>query len=149
MACMRDLIVGALDTTNAALEHGILHMCLQPEIQRKVQAEIDQVVGTARQPRYEDRKSMPYTQAVLWEILRSLTPVPMTVRCSLKDVQVQGERVPKVIFAIEICTFVKVMILTLRCCLILRMQVLGSISMPFITVRRSGETLKISDPRGS
>ena len=92
-----DICFGAMDTTNSALECGILHVCLQPGIQRKVQEEIDQVIGNTREPCYEDRKGMPYTQAVLCEILRYSTPVPMVTRCPLRDEVIGGQHeIPKV-----------------------------------------------------
>ena len=92
-------MLGGLDSTNAALEHAILHVCLQPSIQGKVQAEIDEVIGATREPCYEDRKRMPYTLAVLYETLRFATPVPATSRCPLRDVEFQGSTViPKVYF---------------------------------------------------
>ena len=96
-ACIRDIIAGAADTTNSALESGILHICLQPGIQRKVQAEVDQVIGTAREPRYEDRKRMPFTQAVLCEIIRFSAPVPMASRFLLRDYVIGAQHeIPKV-----------------------------------------------------
>ena len=85
IACMRDLFAAAMETTNSTLEFGILHVCLQPEIQRKVQGDIDGVIERTREPCYQDRKRMPYTQAVLLEILRVSTPVEMVSRCPLKD----------------------------------------------------------------
>ena len=54
LATLRDLILAGVDTTNTALEHGLLHVTLTPLIQRKVQNEIDQIIGT-RQPVYDDR----------------------------------------------------------------------------------------------
>ena len=101
-ACIRDICFGAMDTTNSALECGILHVCLQPGIQRKVQKEIDQVIGNTREPRYEDRKRMPYTQAVLCEILRFSTPVPIVSRCPLRDEVIEGQHeIPKVQFPLN------------------------------------------------
>ena len=52
--CFQDLVFGGADTVNSTLEHGLLHMCLKPEIQEKVQGEINKVIGT-RQPSYHDR----------------------------------------------------------------------------------------------
>jgi cytochrome P450 len=45
-------------------------MTLYPEVQRKVQAEIDRVIGNARLPVYPDEDSLPYLQAMLKEVLR-------------------------------------------------------------------------------
>jgi len=53
-----------------ALENFFLAMTLYPEVQKKAQCEIDQVVGTDRLPGFEDQAVLPYTSAILKEILR-------------------------------------------------------------------------------
>ena len=45
-------------------------MTLHPEVQRKAQAEVDQVVGISRLPDFSDEAALPYVQAVLKEALR-------------------------------------------------------------------------------
>lgn len=45
-------------------------MLLHPSVMRKVQAELDSVVGKERLPGFQDRDSLPYMQAVIKEILR-------------------------------------------------------------------------------
>lgn len=45
-------------------------MTLHPEIQKKAQAEIDSVVGNDRLPSLSDRGSLPYTEAIVLELLR-------------------------------------------------------------------------------
>ena len=49
------MIFAGTDTVNSALEHGILHVSLQTGIQKKVQAEIDEIIGPSRTPVYSDR----------------------------------------------------------------------------------------------
>jgi cytochrome P450 len=48
-----------------------------PEIQRKAQAEIDQVIGAGRLPGFQDRRNLPYTDAVVKELLRWHPVAPM------------------------------------------------------------------------
>ena len=52
-------------------------MALHPEVQKKAQAEIDAVVGTSRLPKFEDRPSLPYINAVVKELMRwhLVTPI--------------------------------------------------------------------------
>ena len=51
-------------------------MAREPEVQCRVQAEIDQVVGADRLPRLQDRDQMPYTEAVIMEVQRCANVVP-------------------------------------------------------------------------
>ena len=45
-------------------------MVLNPEVQKRAQAEIDAVVGTVRLPDFDDRSSLPYVEAIYRETLR-------------------------------------------------------------------------------
>ena len=54
-------------------------MALYPEVQRKAQAEIDQVVGNSRLPDFSDQDALPYVQAVLKEVLRWHPVTPLGV----------------------------------------------------------------------
>ena len=56
-------------------------MALYPEVQRKAQTEIDQVVGNSRLPYFSDQDALPYVQAVLKEVLRwhPVTPLGMSL----------------------------------------------------------------------
>ena len=57
-----DLFMAGSETTSTALTWSVLYMVRYPDIQRKVQEEIDRTVGTNRQPCMDDRDSLPYTQ---------------------------------------------------------------------------------------
>ena len=54
-------------------------MVLYPEVQRKAQAEIDQVVGNSRLPDFLDQDALPYVQAVLKEVFRWHPAFPLGV----------------------------------------------------------------------
>ncbi|KAI4887978.1 hypothetical protein NFI96_001881 [Prochilodus magdalenae] len=85
-----NLFGAGTDTTATTLRWGFLLMARYPHIQDQVQAEIDRVVGV-RQPVMEDRRNLPYTDAVIHEIQRwsDIAPmsVPHTTSC---DVHFQG-----------------------------------------------------------
>lgn len=66
-------------------------MVLFPDVQKRVQAELDAVVGRKRLPTFEDRASLPYLEATIKESLRFHPPTPLGIahRLSEEDV-VQG-----------------------------------------------------------
>ncbi|KAG7335144.1 hypothetical protein KOW79_001740 [Hemibagrus wyckioides] len=73
-----NLFVAGTDTTSTTLRWGMLLMAKYPHIQDKVQAEIDKVIG-GRQPVVEDRKNLPYTDAVIHEVQRLANIIPMSL----------------------------------------------------------------------
>ena len=52
-------------------------MCIHPEIASKVQAEIDSQVGRDRIPTLGDQDVLPYTDAVLKEVIRCYPVFPL------------------------------------------------------------------------
>eukprot|EP00063_Salmo_salar_P030186 XP_014005021.1 PREDICTED: cytochrome P450 2J5-like [Salmo salar] len=94
--CVVDLFGAGTETTSNTLLWAMLYMAKYPDIQKKVQAEIDEVIGSARQPSMDDRANMPYTYAVIHEIQRFGNIVPLTPpRVANKDTTVAGYLVPK------------------------------------------------------
>jgi cytochrome P450 len=69
-----------LQTVSAVLTF-IVAMILYPDVQRKAQAEIDQIVGNSRLPDFSDEAVLPYVQAVLKEVLRwhPVTPLGLSI----------------------------------------------------------------------
>ncbi|GJE88030.1 cytochrome P450 [Phanerochaete sordida] len=58
------------DTTTFALANFAFAMLLFPEAQQKAQEELDRVVGRDRLPEITDQDSLPYTTALIRELLR-------------------------------------------------------------------------------
>ena len=52
-------------------------MTLHPEVQKRAQKEIDDVVGTDRLPTSTDRDRLPYCEAVMKEVFRWHPVVPL------------------------------------------------------------------------
>lgn len=90
------------DTRIASSGTFIMAMLLNPDVQRKAQAEIDAVVGHDRLPDFSDRLRLPYLNAILKEVLRWNPPLPLGLPhlTSSEDVY-EGLFIPKetVVFA--------------------------------------------------
>ena len=63
--------------TSTALEVFVIAMLLYPDVMRKAQDELDNVVGRSRPPSFEDKSSLPYISAVVQEVLRWRPVVPL------------------------------------------------------------------------
>src|SRR5882757_748924 len=70
------MIFGLAETVGTILVF-LLAMVLHPEVQAKVQADIDRVIGKDRLPDFNDRPALPYVEAVLRETLRWHPVAPM------------------------------------------------------------------------
>ncbi|GAB1288649.1 Cytochrome P450 2J6 [Apodemus speciosus] len=91
-----DLFFAGTETTSTTLRWALLYMALYPEVQEKVQAEIDRVVGQKRTASLADRDSMPYTNAVIHEVQRMGNIIPLNVpREVAMDTNLNGFHLPK------------------------------------------------------
>ena len=57
-----DLFLAGSETTSTTLTWAALYMVRYPEVQRKVQEELDEVVGFQRLPSMKDKAELPYTE---------------------------------------------------------------------------------------
>ncbi|XP_007523500.2 cytochrome P450 2D14-like [Erinaceus europaeus] len=91
-----DLFTAGMVTTSTTLAWALLLMILHPDVQRRVQQEIDEVIGQSRPPEMADQAHMPYTMAVIHEVQRFGDIVPLGVpHMTSRDTEVQGYRIPK------------------------------------------------------
>ncbi|XP_014648756.1 PREDICTED: cytochrome P450 2D14-like isoform X2 [Ceratotherium simum simum] len=91
-----DLFSAGMVTTSTTLAWALLLVILYPDVQRRVQEEIDEVTGQARRPEMGDQAHMPFTMAVVHEVQRFGDIIPMGVpHVTSRDIEVQGFLIPK------------------------------------------------------
>ena len=92
--CM-DLLIAGTDTSAQTVNWFLLLMANRPEIQAKVHAELDQVIGPDALPTVDDRTRLPYTFACLAESMRYRTIGPLGVpHKASQDTEIGGYRIP-------------------------------------------------------
>ncbi|XP_075830112.1 cytochrome P450 2C6-like isoform X3 [Microtus pennsylvanicus] len=96
IATLNDLFVGGTDTLKTTMRFALLLLLKYPHVTAKVQEEIDRVIGRQRSPCLQDRKQMPYTDAVIHEVQRFIdiapNSLPHEVTC---DVKFRNYLIPK------------------------------------------------------
>uniref|UniRef100_A0A665U4K2 Cytochrome P450 2G1-like n=1 Tax=Echeneis naucrates TaxID=173247 RepID=A0A665U4K2_ECHNA len=91
-----NLFLAGTETTSSTIRYALSVLIKYPHIQEKMQEEIDDVIGQNRHPNMEDRKSVPFTDAVIHEVQRFLDLVPFNVpHYALHDISFRGYTIPK------------------------------------------------------
>jgi len=91
-----DFFGAGVETTKNTLMWAYLYMSTWPEIQEKVQQELDTVIGRERVPQYSDRLLLPYTEATLLEVQRYATIIPFSVpHKTMRATTLLGFTIPK------------------------------------------------------
>ncbi|KAM9323952.1 cytochrome P450 2G1-like [Gastrophryne carolinensis] len=90
------IFFAGMETTSSTLVYALLILMKYPDVLDKVYEEIDQVIGRDRIPKLQDRNQMPFTEAVIHELQRFITLVPMGLaRKTTRDVKLRGYIIPK------------------------------------------------------
>lgn len=101
-----NLFAAGTDTTASTIRWGLLFLAKYPHIQKQVHEELNRVVG-GRQICVEDRKNLPYTDAVIHETQRLANIVPLSIpHKTSRDVTFQGYFIKKDTVVIPLLTSV-------------------------------------------
>ena len=110
-----DFFLAGTETTTTTLKWALLYLVLSPDVQKKVQEELDAVLG---QPtgsgvsKLSDRADLPYSEATMMEVQRmSAIVATALVHCTTTDVEFRGWKLPKntqVRGGSNLCVFVSV-----------------------------------------
>jgi len=72
-----DLFSAGVETLKTSLLWALVYMLHYPEVLKKVQKELDDVVSFNELPSLDDIENLPYTRATIYEIMRRSSVVPM------------------------------------------------------------------------
>ncbi|KIM75101.1 hypothetical protein PILCRDRAFT_99039 [Piloderma croceum F 1598] len=90
------LYAAGSEITAAVLSWFLLAMVIFPDVQRKAQAELDEVVGRGQLPTFADYENLPYIRALVKETLRWRPVDPQGIpRRVVQDDMYGGYHIPK------------------------------------------------------
>lgn len=93
---MNDVFNAGLETTATTLRWLVAYMATYPEVQARIHAELDDVIGSGRMPCLSDRGNLPYLESTIAEVLRIRAIVPLSLpHMSTCDTSLGGYDVPK------------------------------------------------------
>lgn len=91
-----DLFTAGFDTVSNTLRWFILYMAKYPEVQRRIQQQIDAVVPRDTLPSYEHKPQLPLVEAMVHEVLRKSSLIALGVHHGTQtDVNLAGYLIPK------------------------------------------------------
>lgn len=93
---MNDVFNAGLETTATTLRWLVAYMAHYPEVQARLHAELDDVIGHGRMPCLKDRGNLPYLESTIAEVLRIAAIVPLSLpHKATCDTTLGGYDVPK------------------------------------------------------
>ncbi|XP_075661549.1 cytochrome P450 736A117-like [Castanea sativa] len=90
-ALILDAFAAGTDTTYTVLEWTMTELIRHPELMKKVQNEVREIVGNKKDITEDDLDKMRYLKAIIKETLRFHPPIPLlTPRKSIQDAKIHG-----------------------------------------------------------
>ncbi|KAL7990644.1 hypothetical protein Chor_014074 [Crotalus horridus] len=91
-----DIFGAGVETTTTVLKWIVLYLLHYPEVQQKIQEELDHKVGFNRHPVFADRQHLNYLDATISEILRIRPVAPLLIpHEALSDTSIGEYHIPK------------------------------------------------------
>nr|XP_057914651.1 cytochrome P450 1B1 [Doryrhamphus excisus]XP_057914663.1 cytochrome P450 1B1 [Doryrhamphus excisus] len=95
-ATVADIFGASQDTLSTSLQWIILILVKYPELQLRLQEEVDKVVDRSRLPSIDDQPQLPYVMAFIYEVMRFTSFVPLTIpHSTTTDTSIHGYTIPK------------------------------------------------------
>ncbi|XP_025081722.1 cytochrome P450 2J6-like [Pomacea canaliculata] len=92
---MIDIVIAGYATSTELLKGFFLFMAHHPQAMKRIQQEIDKVLGL-KAPSLNDRKSLPFIEAAILEVLRMVSTIPLSLGHETRDdVVTNGFCIPK------------------------------------------------------
>ncbi|CAL8123365.1 unnamed protein product [Orchesella dallaii] len=96
LAAIIEIFEAGMITSSQTLNWLTLYLTHHQHVQAKLHEEIDRVVGQNRDPSLFDKPKMPYTEAVIQEVLRITSMAPLgVIHELLHDIKFHEYRLPK------------------------------------------------------
>ena len=93
---LMDVFLAGLDTTATTLRWAIAYLVTYPEVQARVQQELDDVIGRDHLASLQDKTSLPFVRATITETLRLATVLPLlTPHKTTVNTTLRGYNIPK------------------------------------------------------
>ncbi|XP_068552030.1 cytochrome P450 1A5-like [Anas acuta] len=93
---VNDLFGAGFESVTNSLSWCLMYLVTYPNIQKRIQAELDQTIGRERRPRLSDQGTLPYTEAFILETFRHSSFLPFTIpHSTTKDTVLNGYYIPK------------------------------------------------------
>ncbi|MFF1709638.1 cytochrome P450 [Streptomyces sp. NPDC058268] len=89
-----NICVGAYETTTNTLAWAFYLLARNPEVESKLHAELDEVLGDRTVPEFEDLAKLKYTRMIVDEVLRIYSPAYQLMRHTREEDIIDGYRVP-------------------------------------------------------
>uniref|UniRef100_A0A8C5F752 Cytochrome P450, family 17, subfamily A, polypeptide 1 n=1 Tax=Gadus morhua TaxID=8049 RepID=A0A8C5F752_GADMO len=91
-----DIFGAGVETTTTVLKWAVAYLIHYPQVQKRIQEELDSRVGRDRTPQIKDRGSLPYLEATIREVLRIRPVAPLLIpHVALADTSIGNFAVSK------------------------------------------------------